>query len=635
MAMKTNFMIHFSGESVIFRSLYSDRVWLEVGQINHNENWNHAKLDVIRNRAIRLGGGEISTTVVVYPELIKYTELAQISGEKSAISAHIRQYLAMITGKDAKQLVYDWICDGQSLRVAYAEWDEIKKLTEFVASHGFPVVSYAALQEQHQDFPSCVVLGITEFGNQKKLTVNDLQEALALKIRTHDGKPNESVNETRFNTEGKNRHIPGRQKTSSLMAAAAACLALFLTLSAVLLIIGSDSVMAAEGLNTEWTGHSQTQQAAPSGNNRIASSDSYRFTVIDGWQSAIGGQKSEQQKSNVRLISSDRGFDPEQLVFETLRLAPSIIPVGHDLKERENSVNVDVARFAESDLRPAIDEENSQEAATNLVVEAREVTPLSTDETVIRAAAAGLARIDGEVETGELPLNLIRPMHRPSTSSSTKDQVTEFEEPRPVLRDGARDEPAILAYTRPTLRDGTRKGEAEVAAQQSVSVDDNAQDTTNELVRTAILASLEADAEPQTAVLTRPEQRPKVSVSIDESIKVSEAETLTVFVRPLRRPTGSRQGAEVATLPATPISINTLRSNALATVQNDLNLSEINLIGIYGSSGLLRALVRLPSGEFQNVYVGSTIDGGRVVEVTNSTVTYVKSNKKFLLSMPN
>ena len=625
MAMKTNFMIHFSDEGAVFRSLYSDRVWLEVGQINHNENWHHAKLDVIRNRAIRLGGGGISTTVLVYPELIKYTELAKISDEKSAMIAAIRQHLAMMTGKDTKQLVYDWICDGQSLRVAYAEWDEIKKLTEFVTRHGFPVVSYAALQEQHQDFPSCIFLGVTEFGNQQGLTADDLQAAVALKIRTHDGPPNRPG----FNTEDENSHIPGHRTTASLMAAA--CLALFLTLSAASLIVGFDSVMAAEGLDTEWVRNSQTQPVVPSGNNWIASSDPYRFMVIDGWQSAIGGQRSEQKKSNVRPISSDRGFDPGQLIFETLKLAPSIIPVGHDLKEWKNPVNTGGTKFIKSDRQPIIDEEDSEEAATNLVAEAADIAPLSKDKAVISEVAAGTTRIANEVETDELPLNLIRPVRRPSTGLSAKDQVIEFAGPRPVLRDGARDEPAILAYTRPILRDGARKGEAEVV----VSVDDNSQDITNELVRTAILESLEADVEPQTPILTRPEQRPPVSVSIDESIGGPEAGTQTVSVRPLRRPTGSQQGEEIATLPATPISTDTLRSNALATVQNDFNLSAINLIGIYGSSGLLRALVRLPSGEFQNVYVGSAMDGGQVVEITNSTLTYVKGNEKLLLSLPN
>jgi hypothetical protein len=72
-----------------------------------------------------------------------------------------------------------------------------------------------------------------------------------------------------------------------------------------------------------------------------------------------------------------------------------------------------------------------------------------------------------------------------------------------------------------------------------------------------------------------------------------------------------------------------------ATFKNAINLSKINLIGVYGSPSNRYALVRTAAGRYKKVKVGDTIDGGgRVAAITNSEVRYQKGGRLIALQMP-
>lgn len=70
-----------------------------------------------------------------------------------------------------------------------------------------------------------------------------------------------------------------------------------------------------------------------------------------------------------------------------------------------------------------------------------------------------------------------------------------------------------------------------------------------------------------------------------------------------------------------------------ATIKNAINLGEISLIGVYGSSANRRALVRMPSGRFVKIKVGDRLDGGTVAAIGESEVTYVKRGQSIVLKM--
>ncbi|MBV1904393.1 MAG: hypothetical protein KUG58_12240 [Marinosulfonomonas sp.] len=71
-----------------------------------------------------------------------------------------------------------------------------------------------------------------------------------------------------------------------------------------------------------------------------------------------------------------------------------------------------------------------------------------------------------------------------------------------------------------------------------------------------------------------------------------------------------------------------------ATQKNAINLSAINLIGVYGSANERRALVRLKSGRYVKVQVGDRLDGGRVDAISAVELLYTKGKRNLKLKLP-
>ncbi|WP_431298789.1 translation initiation factor 2 [Tabrizicola sp. BL-A-41-H6] len=71
-----------------------------------------------------------------------------------------------------------------------------------------------------------------------------------------------------------------------------------------------------------------------------------------------------------------------------------------------------------------------------------------------------------------------------------------------------------------------------------------------------------------------------------------------------------------------------------ATYANAINLSKMNLIGVYGSQSKRHALVRQANGRYKKVKVGDQIDGGTVQAITDNEVRYQKGGKLIALKMP-
>jgi Tfp pilus assembly protein PilP len=71
-----------------------------------------------------------------------------------------------------------------------------------------------------------------------------------------------------------------------------------------------------------------------------------------------------------------------------------------------------------------------------------------------------------------------------------------------------------------------------------------------------------------------------------------------------------------------------------ATFKNAINLSKINLIGVYGTQSKRYALVRQANGRYKKVRVGDNIDGGRVAAITATEVRYQKGSRLISLALP-
>jgi hypothetical protein len=71
-----------------------------------------------------------------------------------------------------------------------------------------------------------------------------------------------------------------------------------------------------------------------------------------------------------------------------------------------------------------------------------------------------------------------------------------------------------------------------------------------------------------------------------------------------------------------------------ATFANAINLSKINLIGVYGTPSKRYALIRLATGRYKKVSVGDSVDGGSVQAITASEVRYQKGGRLVSLKLP-
>ncbi|MFN3292833.1 MAG: hypothetical protein ACK414_05095, partial [Gemmobacter sp.] len=71
-----------------------------------------------------------------------------------------------------------------------------------------------------------------------------------------------------------------------------------------------------------------------------------------------------------------------------------------------------------------------------------------------------------------------------------------------------------------------------------------------------------------------------------------------------------------------------------ATVTGALNLGRTNLIGVFGTANARYALVRESGGRLVRVKVGDRVDGGRVVAIGASDLSYQRGGNTVRLTMP-
>lgn len=123
-------------------------------------------------------------------------------------------------------------------------------------------------------------------------------------------------------------------------------------------------------------------------------------------------------------------------------------------------------------------------------------------------------------------------------------------------------------------------------------------------------------AEAQTAAEPAPEPQPQPQVQAE----------------PAPDPTAEVEEPELSSdgVPNMPTTRTVAKK---ATIANALDLGDINLIGVFGSSSNRRALVRMPTGRLVKVQVGDRLDGGRVAAIGDNELSYVKKGRTYVLKM--
>ncbi len=195
-------------------------------------------------------------------------------------------------------------------------------------------------------------------------------------------------------------------------------------------------------------------------------------------------------------------------------------------------------------------------------------------------------------------------------------------------------EDSRFASLRPRARPGAilAAGEAARVASQAASLAANA-------AAEAAIVEASASISPQAVSVSRvPAPRPRsLTRAVEAAVAAAtrQPDTRRAAAEPEPKARTNEEADDepevVVAAPRIPTKANVAKQ---ATFVNAINLSKINLIGVYGSQSRRYALIRQSNGRYKKVSVGDSIDGGRIKAITATEVRYQKGGRLLALAMP-
>lgn len=139
-----------------------------------------------------------------------------------------------------------------------------------------------------------------------------------------------------------------------------------------------------------------------------------------------------------------------------------------------------------------------------------------------------------------------------------------------------------------------------------------------------------------------PKLRPPEIAEIAATEELLEENPLALSETPTPRLRPSNMAAIVAATEQAEIAAQTTRATrpsaasvtGAATIEDAIPLRDIALIGVYGDRNDRRALIRLASGRYVKVEVGSRVDGGTVTAIDTNKLYYSRNGKSYVLEIP-
>lgn len=288
---------------------------------------------------------------------------------------------------------------------------------------------------------------------------------------------------------------------------------------------------------------------------------------------------------------ADTASTPEGLRIITGR--PNLVPPLRPAAFSSRTVPVELLpQIAEAGTSAPSD---TAQATTEVAVAAIVVNPTDT----LTASGAALASF--------------RPATRPAGLA-----------PEPTIDLLASADPA-LAGVRPLIRPDGLAPEPEPAEAAAIAAAVQSASTADINTVIANLAQVATPPSPLAVARSiRPDARPRnFATVVARTLQTAAPRTQT-----------TTQASAVRSAPATPSGPIPGGVARAATLDNAIQLREINLIGVYGRAGDRRALVRLSNGRYVKVEIGSDLDGGRVTAIGDSALNYVKRGRTYALQMP-
>jgi hypothetical protein len=190
-----------------------------------------------------------------------------------------------------------------------------------------------------------------------------------------------------------------------------------------------------------------------------------------------------------------------------------------------------------------------------------------------------------------------------------------------------------VALLRPRSRPGTLDVAGSTARNDTAAASLTAQ--ANAAVELAVASAAETGNIMTLAVSRRPAARPQdmsraVNAAVAAAVRAPEPEVAAASNNSAL-PEDDAEPELASAAPKIPTKATVAKQ---ATFANAINLSKVNLIGVYGTPSKRYALIRLASGRYKKVSVGDSFDGGRVEAITASELRYQKSGRLVSLKMP-
>jgi len=243
-----------------------------------------------------------------------------------------------------------------------------------------------------------------------------------------------------------------------------------------------------------------------------------------------------------------------------------------------------------------------------------ETADAPAEETGAEEPAEQTAEQTGDAAPGPAPS--VRPAPRPEALATEAERLLRQEESaEQVAREEAEAAARALA-------------EAEIAAASRLAVEA----APGPRSRPANMAQIAANARARNAAAQERQATARAAATpqrAEAPAQTASAAAVAPAPQQARGPAVARNQRVAPDVPS-----NTLVARQ-ATERNALRMNAVTLIGVYGSAGQRRALVRLPSGRYVKVQVGDRLDGGQVAAIDRDALRYVKSGRNHVIQMPS
>jgi hypothetical protein len=249
----------------------------------------------------------------------------------------------------------------------------------------------------------------------------------------------------------------------------------------------------------------------------------------------------------------------------------------------------------------------------------------ATEEPVAEQPVADSEPQPEQVLTPEqLRLQGIRPQPRPAELEETRNRALPLDSASASVEVAALNS-EVRPEGIPEIRPSIRPVSLDVTLPPQEPTPDNTTDTAPE-------AEPDSDAGTELAVLVSrtPTVRPR-NLAPPVQNPVQNNDSSAAEDEPTAPVAPPAPNVAAAIVPNVPARASVAKA---ATEPNAINLSRVNLIGVYGSSSDRRALIRLKSGRYVKVEVGDRVDGGRVSAISDNELLYVKGGRNITLQMP-